>query len=461
MTATEVPASASERETYSPDDLVRRAIERRAIEAVNWGMPIVNFDRIYQAAVKAGAGFNQIVYWSGLNGWKTQLLTTNPDLIYLVPFFDTKEAGPMVLEIPPAGDEGAINGTIMDVWQVPLEDVGPAGLDKGAGGKYLFLPPGYNEPIPDGYNALHSSTYEGYALLRSVLKTSDAAGVKRAVDYGLKIKFYPLSQVGNSPETKRVDALGKVFDATIQYDLSLFESIDRIVQYEPWLTHDKVMVDMLRTVGIVKGKPFAPDAKTQEILESAVAEAHEWLYHRFETDYAAFFDNRYWFFPAAPELLKLVNTEYEDENAYEVDARGLLDTWGFSMVKYMGRGQFYLMTFKDTSGDHLDGSENYKLTVPADVPVTGYWSAVVYNRATHTLVREASSVTKSSQMQEMKVNADGTVDLYYGPEAPAGKEANWTPTNPGGRFEVLFRLYGPQKPLFDKTWVLPDVEKLS
>ena len=163
-----------------------------------------------------------------------------------MPFFDTKDAGPMVLEIPPAGDDGSITGTVMDVWQAALEDVGPAGVDNGSGGKYLILPPGYDQTIPDGYTALPSTTYEGYALLRSVLTGGGDAALKQAVDYAKRIKLYPLSQAANPPPTKFVDVLDVVFDSTIRYDLSFFKALDRVVQYEPWLERDKVMVDMLR-----------------------------------------------------------------------------------------------------------------------------------------------------------------------------------------------------------------------
>ena len=440
--------------------LESRAIDRRAIEAVNWGIPVVNFDRMHQAAVQAGAGFNQIVYWSGLAGWKNQTLTPNPDLIYFKPFFDTKEVGPMVLEIPPAGNDGSITGTIMDVWQAALEDVGPAGIDKGAGGKFLILPPGYTDTTHFGYIVLPSSTYEGFALLRSVLKTRDAAGVKQAVDYGLKIKLYPFSQASNPPETKRVDVLGKVFDSTINYDLTFFTSLNRIVQYEPWLERDKAMIDMLRSIGIEQGKPFAPDAKTQATLTAAAKEAHAWFNARYETAFAPYFDGRKWFIPATPELMAVAASFYEEVNAYPIDARGLTDYWAFSTVKHLGEGQFYLMSILDALGKPFDGNKNYHLRVPANAPVTQYWSAVVYDRATHTLIREASSQGKSSQTEGLKINADGSVDLYFGPNAPEGYEANWSPTNPGGQFEVLFRLYGPQKPLFDKTWVLPDIEEV-
>jgi hypothetical protein len=131
---------------WSPEQLADRTLHRRAIEIVNWGIAAVNTELMFQAAYRAGAKANQIVYWSRLLDWKNQTLTPNPDTLYLMPFFSTADAGPMVLEIPPA-DEGSITGSLMDLWQVPLEDVGPAGVDKGAGGKYLIPPPGWDRNL--------------------------------------------------------------------------------------------------------------------------------------------------------------------------------------------------------------------------------------------------------------------------------------------------------------------------
>jgi hypothetical protein len=162
---------------FSPEELTRRAIERRAVEAVIWGMPAVNTDLMYQATLKLGGGSNTIVYWSRLLDWRNQTLTPNPDVIYLMAFFNTKD-GPIVIEIPPA-DVGVINGSIMDPWQAALEDVGPAGSDKGLGGKYLILPPGYNERPPEGYIVLPSANYQGYALLRSILKSGSGPTSKQ------------------------------------------------------------------------------------------------------------------------------------------------------------------------------------------------------------------------------------------------------------------------------------------
>src|SRR5258707_6025807 len=145
--------TSSNGQGFSANDLSRRAMERRAVEAVIWGMPAVNTDLMYQAMVRETKGaWNQIVYWSRLPDWKNQTLTPNPDAIYLMPFFDTMDVGPMVLEIPPA-DEGSITGTVMDVWQSALEDVGPAGVDMGKGGTSLTLPPHHKAKGSVGSNA--------------------------------------------------------------------------------------------------------------------------------------------------------------------------------------------------------------------------------------------------------------------------------------------------------------------
>src|SRR5690242_20811133 len=153
-------------------------------------MPAVNYELMYQAMVRTKGTFNQIVYWSRLPDWKNQTLTPNPDAIYLMPFINTKDVGPVVIEIPPA-DEGSITGTIMDAWQMPLADVGPAGVDAGKGGKYVVLPPNFTDKLPDGYIVLRSLTYQDYALLRSILKSGSDTDIVKAVDYGKRIKIYP------------------------------------------------------------------------------------------------------------------------------------------------------------------------------------------------------------------------------------------------------------------------------
>jgi hypothetical protein len=165
--------------------------------------------------------------------------------------------------------------------------------------------------------------------------------------------------------------------------------------------------------------------------------------------------------PAAPAVIEGQATFYAKPDVYPVDGRGVLFSFAYFSAKHLGTGQFYLMTIKDSEGRSFDGGGTYRLTVPANAPVKLYWSATAYDRATHALIRNLPWSSRSSHTPGLQKNSDGSVDVYFGPKAPEGKDSNWVPTNPDGRFEVLFRFYGPEKPLFDKTWRLPDVEKMK
>lgn len=443
-----------------PDELVQRAVERRALEAVIWGMPAVNFDLMYQAMLKVGARANQVVFWSNLVDWKNQTLTPNPNTIYLMPFIDMTAAGPMVVEIPPA-EGGSITGTITDAWQVALEDVGPAGADEGRGGRYLIVPPGYQGRIPDGYFVLRSTTNMAGALFRSNVGTGSAEDVAKAVAYGKRIRLYPLSEAAGPPQTTFVDALGVEFDSTIPYDIRFFESLDRVVQREPWLERDKAMIDPLRSIGIEQGKPFAPTSGERTALERAAREARALLDRRYEGLFTPYYPDGQWALPVAPAVVEGLANGFSTPGVYPLDDRGTFYSFAYSSVKKLGSGQFYLVALNDGSGEPLQGGNAYRLTIPAEAPVDLYWSATVYDRTTHALIREQPWSTRASTTPGLEVNRDGSVDLFFGPRAPAGKEANWVPTVEGSGWEIMVRFYGPRPPLFDKTWRLPDLEKLG
>ncbi|MDT4823484.1 hypothetical protein FQZ97_567100 [compost metagenome] len=457
--AAEPPPSptAAPEQTLTAESVLLRAVERRAVEAVNWGISAVNFERMLQAARQlAGATANPVIYWSQPLTGNNQTLTPNPDVIYLMPFFDTRN-GPLVLEIPPASG-GMLIGTLTSAWQAALEDVGPAGADQGKGGKYLILPPGFQGQVPDGYITVRSETYQGFALLRSVLTHHDRTGIDAAVAYGKRLRLYPLAQADEPSQTAFVDAAAVTFDATIPYDLRFFESLDRIVQAEPWLAKDKAMIDVLRTLGIEKGRPFTPNADQRAALESGAREARAWLVARFEDAFQPYYEGRQWAYPAPRELAETMAIAFEKPNGYTVDARGLFYSYAFSSTKNRGKGLFYLMTIRDEDGQPLDGGRSYRLTVPAGVPVRQYWSATVYDRATHALVRGTQQPGRSSLSQGLKHNADGSVTLLFSAQPPADRQANWIATNPDGRFEVLLRFFGPEEALRDKSWQMPDIE---
>lgn len=443
----------------TPDELKARAIERRAVEAAIWGIPAVNYERMLEAAAANGAKLNQVVYWSQPVNAKNQTLTPNPDTIYLNPFYDTT-GGPVVVEIPPADDDHVIVGSFDVSWQNALADVGPAGTDKGKGGKYLLTPPGYKEEMPEGYFVLPTETYRGFVILRSNFKSRSEADIKSAVEHGKRVKVYRL---GGDPEsTVFVDAYDKAFDATIPYDASFYELLDRFVQAEPWLTRDKAMIDSLKTIGIEKGKPFKPDAKTREILAKAVKEAHELIALKYETGFSpAFFEGTSWGIPVPPETREGLGNLFSNPKEYGLDGRAVMYHMAYFSPKVFGGGQFYLINISDAAGKALEGGKTYRLKVPADAPIEQYWSVTAYDRETHALIRGVDRPSLASNDTSVKKNEDGSTDVYFGPEAPAGKEANWVPTDPERRFELLFRLYGPKKELFEQKWKLPGVEEVD
>jgi hypothetical protein len=453
-------ASAHARD-FSPEDLTRRTIERRAVEAVIWGMPAVNYELMLQQMLTMTEGkINQFIYWSRPVDWKNQTLTPNPDAIYFMTFFKTKEVGPIVIEVPPA-DGGSFAANIDDIWQAALEDAGPEGADRGKGGKYLILPPGYSEQPPEGYLVLPSETYGGFALFRSNLPGRTDADFANSVAYAKQLEIYPLAEAANPPPTTFTDVMEVFFDSTIPFDVRFFESLNRIVQSEPWQERDRLMIEYLRSIGIEKGKPFNPSEETQAFLDAAAREAHDLLEQRYESMIPSFFEGSHWRAAALPEAVEGQSTRYANRDVYATDARGLTYTYGFIGIKRLGTAQYYLMAIKDNDGENLDGASTYRLTVPANAPVEEYWSATAYDRATHALILGMPMASRASQAADVQKNADGSVDIYFGPKAPAGKESNWVPTKAGGEFEVLFRLYRPTKEFFDKTWVLPDIEKVK
>ncbi len=340
--------------------------------------------------------------------------------------------------------------------------MGPAGVDKGKGGKYLILPPGFKGKILAGYIPMPSSTFTGYAILRSNLTDGSPQDLKRAVDYGKEVKIYPFAQAANPPKTVFIDLLEIPFSNTIPYNIHFFELLNQFVQREPWLTRNQAMIDQLSNIGIEKGKPFQPDARTKEILNAAITYAHSWLDKKYEQVFTPpFYEGTHWALPAFPDVIKAITTNYQVPDIYPVNGRAVSYSMAYFSPKYLGAGQYYLMTIKDKSDQPFDGSKSYSLHLPPNVPVRLYWSVTAYDRQTHALIIGMKYSSRASTTPGLQKNPDGSVDLYFGTKAPAGKESNWIPTDPQRQFELLARFYGPDKTFFDKVWKMPDVEEVK
>lgn len=446
-------------QTPSPEELSRRTLEQRAITAAIWGMPIVSANAMRQAFFRdAKANYNDIVFWSKFSDWKNQTTTPNTSTHYVYFNFNTKD-GPVVVDIPPAVGAGLF-GSLLDAWQVPLADVGPRGEDQGNGGKYLLLPPNFDGDVPTGYIIVRARTYNGYSLLRVIPKSSSEADVNNAIALIKKLRVYPLANADHPPEQRFVDMAGKLFDGIVRFDESFYASLAQMINEEPVLARDRAMMGLLLPLGIAKGKEFKPAATTQSALAQSARDAHAWLINGLLTFNTAFWPDSSWSFPVTPVGAE-TTFSFERPNYLDVDARGLTYFLAYAPPKKLGAATFYLGTYKDATGDLLRGEESYKLHVPPNVPVQQFWALDLYDRETCAFIRDMPRAGLDSFDQKMQRNADGSVDIYIGPRAPAGKEANWIQTASGRGWFPFFRFYEPEKSLFEKTWKLPDIEKVE
>jgi hypothetical protein len=442
----------------SPEEVVDRGFHRRAVEAVVWAMPAVNYE--IMRSVLAPDGKNEFLYWSRRLDWRNQTLTPNPDLIYYMAFMDPGRDGPVVVDIPPGEQEHVLNGSLCNIWQVPLEDVGMFGADQGHGGRYLILPPGHDGEVPDGYIVLRSETNRVYALLRSVLPQTTQEALEGGLDYCRRIQIYPLAQADDPPATPRRDLHGELIDTRIPYDIRFWEALDRVIQAEHWLPRDRPFAEMLQQLGIQQGRPFSPGEHQVKLLEGAVQEAHAWLRHVYENE-PPFNEGRHWFFPAGRDFIEGQADNFSNGDVYPYTDRGVIYHMAFIGLKRLGIGQFYLVDLRDRDGSLLQSSRTYRLRVPAGVPVSQYWSVTMYDGDDHTFIRGNTKYSVSAHTPGLTVNDDGSVDVYFGPQSRPGLEANFIETGNSNTFELMFRFYGVGPEVMNKQWQLEDVEPID
>ncbi len=437
-----------------------RVMHYRAIDAVVWAMPLLNFKTARDGHAAIGAGYNDIAYNSQIQDWRFQAATPNDTTPY-TNFFWTVKDGPVVIEIPPSGDGVGIFGTLMDAWQRPLEDVGAAGKDQGRGGKYLMLPPGYDGELLTGAYTLPQRTYNGFGVLRPIIADSSPENLAKAAAFSQRIKVYPLAQADNPPENRYVDIYGKIMEGIIKLDETVYSELNEIIQEEVVEEQNLAMMGMLNSIGIRKGSPFNPNAAMREIFAAASADALEYMieqYHKILNPFV--YEGKKWS-QLTPPLVVETGFTWESPNLFDYNARGVLYYAIITSVKNYGTATYYLDLAEDSNGEWLDGGKNYKLNVPPNVPARDFWSVVVYDLESAAWIREMPKVGVASSSEGVVTNSNGSVDIYFGPQAPEGREANWIPTAEGRRFFLLFRFYGPEPGVFDGSYELNNIERLD
>ena len=428
---------------------------QRACQAYLWALPIMAMQQ-WQSEHLARFGAGTIDYVDYLTFQdKLGLLTANATTPYIMAFPNLRETGPLVFEVP----AGPTAGGFTDFWQRPITDSGQTGPDKGAGGRYLILGPDDPELKPDGYRVFRSPTLNVWSAHRVL--DPDPARARQLID-GLKI--YRYDRRDDPPPTRHVAPAGRPWSGEQPRGLAYWEGLATIIQEEPVHERDRMMMGMLQPLGIEKGRAFAPTDRQQRILVDAAQTGEVMaraIAYRKRFEGARVWPGKHW-----EHSLVLKETNQEAPHHTQLDER---TSWFYEAVgvsvgmmgRAVGVGQVYLEAARDSQGRWLDGGRTYRLRVPKDVPVAQFWSVTVYDNETRCFVDSGVSPDRSSR-DTIAANADGSVDLAFGPAAPAGvPESNWIKTLPGKGWFSYFRLYGPTQPYFDRSWVLSDFELIE
>ena len=437
---------------------------------------------------------NTVVIFSELMDSNSLFLTANADTIYTVAFLDLTK-GPLVVEVPPRA-----LGTLNDMWFGWIIDIGGPGPDRGEGGKYLVVPPGYDGTLPDsGFHIGRSKTTHVLYAVRAFMDNNDPKPAVASIKKSLKIYPYTPGGFGTSiatalegkvmlaanppvPETKFVEGSGKSFNTIPPNDFSFFEMVNEVVQLEPATSFNPELLGQLAAIGIVKGKPFNPDARMRKILTDAAAvgnaagralnwrgaEYPGWSYYpgsmwanmlwqggyNFETPPPMI--TREGFKPLPPTGARTLDSRTAFYYGYTMDSPGMI-------MRLPNVGSQYLMGFMDADKNYLDGGKTYKVTLPPNIPAAAFWSFTLYDNQTRSMLQTPQRYPRAGSQTyptpAAVANGDGSTTIYFGPTKPAeAKDGNWIQTMPGKGWFTLLRLYSPKEPFFTKEWRPSEIE---
>lgn len=429
-------------------------------------IPATSLEGIRLGAIERGATkSNQALIFDQLLDSNPLFLTGNTDTVYCMAFLDLETDGPTVVEIPP----GCGPGTVDDAFFRFVVDMGGPGPDQGKGGKYLIVPPGYKGELPKDkkeggeYFVAQSTSYVNWVPLRGFLVDGKTDAAVKMFKEGFKV--YPLSKSANPPQMEFISCSKVPFNTIHANNFEFYEELDHVIQREPLDFLDPELRGLAASIGIKKGVKFAPDERMKKILTDAVAVGNATaraISFRDREARARLYPDSQW-----ESLSTVTDYQYLDLDGVSgrnADARtkyfyGYTVNTPAMMAKMVGKGSQYALSFADKSDKPFDGALNYKLHVPANVPAKDFWSVVIYDPQTRSELQTSQPFpSKNNKRDNLIVNADGSVDLYFGPKAPAGKEANWIATVPKKGWFAIFRLYGPLEAWFDKSWQPGEIE---
>ncbi|HMD96593.1 MAG TPA: DUF1254 domain-containing protein [Terriglobia bacterium] len=452
---------------------------QRATQTYLWAMPLVNTLGMQVGSEKTfGAGYNVLPIWKKRLDAKTLVTTPNSDVLYAMSYVDLGKDGPLVMDAPPM-----LQGILLDFWQRPIPvdggkffgDVGLAGPDAGKGGKFLLLPPGYKGEVPKGYYVYRSGTNNVFVFLRGFYE--DPKNLTPAVAHLEKTRIYPLNGEAGAKPMKFPDASGLPVDMLPISDGSAFDQLKKLVDSETDSLAGPDWLGMLAAIGIIKGQPFNPDVHTREILDLAAKTGYKTsrvigFQEKVSGRSFIIYPDRHWLNPMAdatpahpsgPLDLSWMNVAggYRD-----LQTRIWFFTDYYSVSPGMlsiipGKGAKYMMGFTDSENTPLLGQTSYRLRLPPNIPAANFWSVTLYDAANASGLANGRPFPSLGSRDKPAQNPDGSTDLYLGPKAPEGKEANWLATVPGKGYFVILRLYGPTEPAIDKSWKPGDIEKVK
>jgi hypothetical protein len=399
----------------------------RAIEVYLEQMPAVSVYAIRRGLRGFGATTAQhVVIWESRMDAATLLLTGNTETVYGMTFLDLQADGPTVVDVP-----AGMLGGFSDMWQRNVADIGKTGVDQGQGGKVLLLPPGSDVEVPTGYLSAQSPTFGVWLGLRGMLVDGKSDQV---VSLFKQIRIYPLSAVDNPPPMTFLNGSGQTIDTIFPDTAQFFADLAQLVQEEPAAVLSSPERFSLASIGIVRGTAFTPDPDQEATLAaaarvgSAIARANTFASRDPER---IVYPDRHW------EWLFIGGSATWDAQGYvDVDRRAAFAYAAIGMSPAManrvvGVGSQYIWTPRDGSGAFLDGGQTYRLHLPPDIPAGAFWSVVVYAAASRSMLQNGQTFPSDSQYTDPAINDDGSVDVWFGPQAPLGHERNWIKTVPG------------------------------